>query len=71
MSHDCVHSTASVRSNPVRDEDFRWHDLHHIWASWHVRNRTPLFALQENGRLVERGDGAALRAPRCGSPGAS
>nr|WP_255348602.1 site-specific integrase [Methylovorus sp. MP688] len=30
-------------------EDFRWHDLLHTWASWHVQNGSPLFALQELG----------------------
>jgi integrase len=30
-------------------EDFCWHDLRHTWASWHVQNGTPLYALQEMG----------------------
>jgi len=28
-------------------KDFRWHDLRHTWASHHVQNNTPLYALQE------------------------
>jgi len=30
-------------------EGFRWHDLRHTWASWHVMSGTPLPVLQQLG----------------------
>ncbi|WP_273145012.1 tyrosine-type recombinase/integrase [Ferrovum myxofaciens] len=29
--------------------DFRWHDLRHTWATWHIQSGTPLAVLQKLG----------------------
>lgn len=39
--------------------DFRWHDLRHTWASWHIQAGTPIHVLQELGgwsdiRMVQK-----------------
>ncbi|WP_229259985.1 tyrosine-type recombinase/integrase [Duganella aquatilis] len=50
--HMCVSISTSVWKRALADagiEDFRWHDLRHTWASWHVQNGTPLNVLQELG----------------------
>jgi integrase len=30
-------------------ENFRWHDLRHTWATWHLKSGTPTHELQRLG----------------------
>jgi len=44
-------------------EGFRWHDLRHVWASWHTMNGTPPIVLKELGGWSSLAVGACRIAP--------
>jgi integrase len=45
-------------------KNFRWHDLRHVWATWHVMAGTTIAELQELGRVEVGADGQTLCAVR-------
>jgi len=52
---DCISSKYKNKTYPTKEQSkykykrFRWHDLRHTWASWHVQAGTPLPVLQKLG----------------------
>jgi integrase len=48
-----VHKNGVNAGKEYTTSKFRWHDLRHSWASWHVMNGTPVPVLQELGAWAD------------------
>lgn len=46
---DVIKTGVDKNGKDILKSTFRWHDLRHTWASWHVQNGTPLLVLKELG----------------------
>lgn len=44
-----IHRAWHEQLERARIRNFRWHDLRHTWASWHVQNGTDIYTLKDLG----------------------
>lgn len=69
-----VHQTGTLAwknaMKKVGISNFRWHDLRHTWASWHVQRGTPLLCIKRARGMRNYGNGTTIRTPVSGSSGA-
>jgi len=49
ISQPAGHAWEKAKARAGIDPEFRWHDLRHTWATWHVQGGTPLEVLQRLG----------------------
>ena len=44
-----THESGKLKGQNYLTSSFRWHDLRHTWASWHIQAGTPIEVLQKLG----------------------